>query len=66
MMTATISPKFQVMIPKVVRETLHLKPGQKMSVVAKGSIIYFVPEKPIEVLRGFLKWMDRGGIRENE
>lgn len=33
MQTVTVSPKFQVVIPKSVRETLHLRPGQKMQVV---------------------------------
>lgn len=36
MATATISPKYQVVIPKEVREKLNLKSGQKMTVVAKG------------------------------
>lgn len=66
MTTTTISPKFQVVIPKAVREKLHLKSGQKMGVVTKGGIIYFVPEKPLETFRGFLKGMDREGIREDE
>ena len=65
MATTTISPKFQVVIPKDVREKLHLKSGQKMSVVTKGGIIYFVPEKPLEALKGFLKGMDTEGVRED-
>jgi AbrB family looped-hinge helix DNA binding protein len=53
--TTTISPKFQVVIPKDVREKLHLKSGQKMSVVTKGGVIYFIPEKPLSAFKGFLK-----------
>jgi AbrB family looped-hinge helix DNA binding protein len=66
MATTTISPKFQVVIPKDVREKLHLKSGQKMNVVTKGGVIYFIPEKPLEAFRGFLKGMDTGNIREDE
>lgn len=66
MATTTISPKFQVVIPKDVREKLHLKSGQKMAVVAKGGVIYFIPEKPLSAFKGFLKGMDSGNIREDE
>jgi AbrB family looped-hinge helix DNA binding protein len=66
MATTTISPKYQVVIPKDVREKLHLKCGQKMTVVAKRGVIYFVPEKPLESFRGFLQGMDTKNIREEE
>jgi AbrB family looped-hinge helix DNA binding protein len=66
MSTTTISPKFQVVIPKDVRVKLCLKSGQKMSVVTKGGVIYFIPEKPLASFRGFLKGMDTGGLREDE
>lgn len=65
MSTTTISPKYQVVIPKNIREKLHLKSGQKMTVVAKGGVIYFIPEKPISFFRGFLKRMDTKDIRED-
>ena len=66
MATTTVSPKYQVVIPKEVREKLHLKSGQKMSVVTKGGIIYFVPEKPLESFRGFLRGIDTKDIREED
>jgi AbrB family looped-hinge helix DNA binding protein len=66
MATTTVSPKYQVVIPKEVREKLHLKSGQKMSVVTKGGIIYFVPEKPLESFRGFLRGIDTKDIREKD
>ena len=66
MPTTTISPKYQVVIPKEVRKKLDLKRGQKMTVVTKGGVIYFVPEKPLETFRGFLKGMDTKDIREDE
>ena len=66
MATTTVSPKYQVVIPKEVREKLRLKSGQKMSVVTKGGIIYFVPEKPLESFRGFLRGIDTKDIREED
>ncbi len=66
MPTPTISPKYQVVIPKSIREKLHLKSGQKMTVVAKVGVIYFIPEKPLSFFRGLLKGMDKGGFREDE
>lgn len=65
MATTTISPKYQVVIPKDVREKLHLKSGQKMTVVTKGGVVYLIPEKPVESFRGFLKGMDTRNIRED-
>jgi len=66
MSTTTISPKFQVVIPKDVRKKLDLKSGQKMSVVTRGGVICFIPEKPVEAFRGFLKGMDTRHLREDE
>jgi AbrB family looped-hinge helix DNA binding protein len=66
MSMTTISPKYQVVIPKHIREKLHLKSGQKMAVVTKGGVIYFIPEKPLASFRGFLRGMDTGNIREEK
>ena len=65
MSTTTISPKYQVVIPKDVREKLHLKSGQKVTVVAKGGVVYLVPEKPTESFKGFLKGMNTKDVRED-
>ena len=65
MATTTISPKYQVVIPKDVREKLQLKSGQKMTVVTKGGVVYLIPEKPVEAFKGFLKGMDTKDIRED-
>ncbi len=64
--TTTISPKFQVVIPKDIREKLHLEAGQKMAVVTKGGVIYFIPERPLSAFKGFLRGMDTGNLREDE
>ncbi len=58
MLAVTISPKYQVVIPRHIRESMHLRPGQKMQVVEYGNRIEFVPLRKIETLRGFAKGID--------
>ena len=53
-----ISPKFQVVIPREIREKLHLVAGQKMQVVAYGNRIELIPEREIAEMRGFLEGID--------
>lgn len=66
MQTVTVSPKFQVVIPRDVRESLHLRPGQKMQVVEYAGRIELIPERDISDLRGFLKGINTDFERENE
>jgi len=48
----TVSPKYQVVIPKDVRDKLKIRPGQKVEAFAIGSRIELVPVEPIERFRG--------------
>lgn len=64
METVTISPKFQVVIPKGIRERLGLTPGQKIQAIAYGDRIVLIPLRPAAELRGFLKGIDTGIARE--
>ena len=66
MATITISTKFQIVIPKEVREKLHLSPQQRLQVVEKGGIITLVPEVPLKSLKGALKGMSKSDIREKK
>ena len=66
MQTVTVSPKYQVVIPKAVREALHLRPGQKMQVVEYGGRIELIPERDIKELRGFLKGINTDFEREED
>lgn len=66
MSEVTISSKFQVVIPSTVRKQLKLKAGQKLRVVVKGRTINLVPEVPITEMRGFLKGIDKSGIRDED
>lgn len=61
-----ISTKFQIVIPKEVREKLHLAPNQRLQVVEKGGVITLVPEVPLRSLKGVLKGMTKTDIREKK
>ncbi len=66
MATVTISPKFQVVIPKDIRERLGLTPGQKVQTIVFDDRIELIPVRPIKSLRGFLKGIDPAVPREND
>jgi AbrB family looped-hinge helix DNA binding protein len=66
MQTVTVSPKYQVVIPKTVREALNLRPGQKMQVVEYEGRIEFIPERDLKELRGFLKGINTEFKREKD
>ncbi len=66
MQTVTVSPKFQVVIPKSVRESLRLRPGQKMQVIEYEGRVEFIPERNISELRGFLKGINTEFEREKD
>ena len=55
MTTVTVSPKYQVVIPKAIRERIGLKPGQKLHVFALDGQVLLVPDVPVESMRGFLR-----------
>ena len=57
-MAVTLSPKFQIVIPKEVREALSWKPGQKIEVLQFGDHVTLVPVKPIEEMMGFAEGID--------
>jgi AbrB family looped-hinge helix DNA binding protein len=54
----TVSPKFQIVIPKAIREALNIKSGQKIRVIRCQDRIELVPIKPIKAARGFLQGID--------
>jgi len=62
----TVSPKYQVVIPKAIRESLKLRPGQKMQITEYAGRIELVPERAIKELRGFLKGINTEFKREKD
>jgi len=66
MQTVTLSPKYQVVMPKLVRKALNLRPGQKMQVIEYNGRIEFILERDIAELRGFLKGINTEFEREED
>jgi AbrB family looped-hinge helix DNA binding protein len=66
MQIVTLSPKYQVVIPKTVREALNLRPGQRMQVIEYNGRIEFIPERDFKELRGFLKGINTKFEREED
>ena len=66
METVTVSPKFQVVIPQRVRESLGLTPGQKIQVIAYNNRIELIPLRSIQEGRGFLRGIDTTVEREGD
>jgi AbrB family looped-hinge helix DNA binding protein len=60
----TISPKFQVAIPRSIRERLNLRPGQQVQVIPYENRIELIPLRPAHELRGFLRGMSTEMPRE--
>jgi AbrB family looped-hinge helix DNA binding protein len=66
METVTVSPKFQVVIPKEIREALKLTPGQKVQALLYENRIELIPLRPVKQMRGFLKGIDTTIVRERD
>ena len=66
MTTLTLSPKFQVVIPKHIREAMKLTAGMPMQVVQYGDRIEVIPVRPMKSARGWLAGMDTSFEREDD
>jgi AbrB family looped-hinge helix DNA binding protein len=64
--TVTVSPKYQIVIPKSVRSALRLSPGQKVQVVSYDNRIELIPVRPARRMRGFLDGIDTEVPREDD
>jgi AbrB family looped-hinge helix DNA binding protein len=66
MKTITVSPKYQVVIPKEIRMGLKLKPGQKLQVIQAEDRVEYIILKDIKDARGFLKGINTDILREED
>lgn len=66
MESLTISPKFQVVIPKSIRDSLNLVPGQKVQAVLYDNRVELIPVLPMKRMRGFLKGIDTDVKRDKD
>ena len=62
--TVTLSPKFQVVIPRAIRKALRLTAGEKLRVLHYADRVEFIPVRPIRQMRGYLRGMDTTIERE--
>jgi AbrB family looped-hinge helix DNA binding protein len=66
METVTVSPKYQVVIPKRIREKLKVKKGQKFQIFFFEGRIELIPIKNMKDMRGFLEGIDTEIRREKD
>lgn len=66
MPVVTVSPKFQVVIPRDIREALRLEPGQQVQVLQYQNRVEFIPVQPMRKMRGFLKGLDTTVPRDKD
>ena len=66
MITVTVSPKFQVVIPKDVRESMGIVSGQKIQVFTYQNRIELITIKPMKKMKGFLKGIDTDVERDKD
>ncbi len=66
MATVTISPKYQVVIPREIREKLGLAPGQKVQTIVYEDRIELIPVRPTKKMRGFLRGISTDVEREGD
>ncbi len=63
MVTVTVSPEFQVVIPSEVRDRLNLRPGQKVAVIEKDGVVRLIPIRPLKELKGLAPGVSQKGLR---
>ena len=64
METVTISPKFQVVIPQKIRESMGLRVGEKVHMLSFQNRIELIPVRDVRALRGYLKGIDTSFVRD--
>jgi len=66
MHAATLSSKFQICIPKAIRKQMQLHAGQQFVFLTKGDVLYLLPKKDINEVRGILKGANTSNYRDHE
>jgi AbrB family looped-hinge helix DNA binding protein len=66
MITVSVSPKFQIVIPKAIREAMDIQPGQKVQVIRYQNRIELIPIRPLRKARGFLRGIDTSVERDED
>jgi len=64
--TVIVSPKYQIVIPREIRKSLGIRPGQKVRVFQYEDRLEFVPLRKMRQMRGFLKGIDTSVARDED
>ena len=64
--TATLSSKYQISVPKEIRDSMNLKPGQKLAFLCIGKSVRLVPQPKLEDLLGIGKGGDPSNYRDRD
>jgi AbrB family looped-hinge helix DNA binding protein len=60
----TVSAKYQVVIPRDVRDRLKLRPGQKVAVIEKDGVVHLIPIRPLKELKGTAAGITSKNVRD--
>ena len=66
MTAVTVSPKFQIVIPKEIRESMGIFSGQKVQMMSYQGRIELIPLRPMKEMKGFLEGIDTSVVREED
>lgn len=66
MTAVTVSPKYQIVIPKEIRDSMGIVSGQKVQILTYQNRIELIPLKPMKKLKGFLKGLDTDVKRDDD
>ena len=66
MTVVKVSPKYQVVIPREIREALGIAPGQKVQALQYGDRIEFIPVRRVREMRGFLEGLNTTVPRDED
>jgi AbrB family looped-hinge helix DNA binding protein len=64
--TATLSSKFQISIPKAVRDGQHWRAGQEFVFIPKGRGVLMMPVPRLDDLAGRIRGADASGYRDRD
>ncbi len=66
MTAVTVSPKYQIVIPKEIRESMGIFSGQKIQIMSYQGRIELIPLRPMKEMKGFLEGIDTSVVREED
>lgn len=64
--TATLSSKFQISIPKAIRDEQHWEAGQEFVFIPKGKGVLLMPVPALDELAGIARGADTGNVRDRK